>query len=87
VIRSALWVAAAAELVLIIRQLAADAVSWRVLLNDLDHSHNKQHAAATWKKTSGFHTPLVFFTPFRLRRRRGTGRAAVQGQRQKQCHC
>ena len=44
VMLSALWVASAGELVVIIHHLAVDAVSWRILLEDLNIAWAQHHA-------------------------------------------
>src|SRR5262249_37090618 len=41
---SALWVASAGELAVIIHHLAVDAVSWRILLEDLNIAWTQHHA-------------------------------------------
>ena len=46
----------------------------------VDHSDNKENAAATWKHTFGFHSLLMFLVAPH-RRRGGPGRAAAGGQR------
>jgi len=46
----------------------------------IDHSDNKEKAAATWKKTWGHHSLLASWIA-RDRRRGGLGRAAAPGQR------
>ena len=44
VMLSALWVAATGQLVLIIHHLAVDAVSWRILLEDLNIAWAQHHS-------------------------------------------
>ncbi|MCV7076859.1 amino acid adenylation domain-containing protein [Mycobacterium szulgai] len=44
VLLSALWSASSAQLVLVIHHLAVDAVSWRILLDDLNHAWNQHRA-------------------------------------------
>ncbi len=46
----------------------------------IDHSDNKENAAATWKKTFGLSPAAGVFGPPRHRRRRSAGRAAASGQ-------